>query len=342
MSVQKNEKPKKPLETDEESQPVDTKLRPKKWEDYIGQRKTKKNLKLIIKAAKQRNETCDHLLFYGQAGLGKTTLAHIIGREMETNIRTTSGPALEKTGDIAAILTNVESREILFIDEIHRLSKPVEEVLYPALESRQLNLVVGKGPSAKTLSIDLPSFTVIGATTKANLLSSPLRSRFGGIFKLDYYKKDDMQKIIKRSASLLNVDITDDAASKLAGASRFTPRVANRLVRRCRDWAQVHKDNTIDEEVVGKTLDMLEVDELGLEEVDRYLLHTIIEKFNGGPVGIKSIAASLNEDVGIIEEVYEPFLIRLGLLKRTKSGRVVTDKAYEHIEENYKEKESLI
>jgi len=332
MSNKNSENIKKSDKADENTPPVDVRLRPKKWEDYVGQRKIKQNLQLIIKAAKQRNEACDHILFYGQAGLGKTTLAYIMGHEMDSNIRTTSGPTLEKTGDIAAILTNVEPGEILFIDEIHRLSKNVEEVLYPALESRQLNLIVGKGPSAKTLSIDLPPFTVVGATTKANLLSAPLRSRFGAIFKLDYYKQSDVEKIVRRSANLLDTNITDKAVEKIAEASRFTPRVANRLVKRCRDWAQVHKNGKLDEEAVKKTLEMLEIDHYGLEEVDRHLLGTIIEKFNGGPVGINSIAAALNEDTGVIEEVYEPFLIRLGFLKRTKSGRVITDEARSHIE----------
>ncbi len=306
-------------------------LRPKEWEDYIGQEKIKNNLRLIIKAAKQREEPCDHLLFHGQAGLGKTTLAHIIAKEMEAQIKTTSGPSLEKTGDMAAILTNIEPHEILFIDEIHRMNRAVEEVLYPALESRKLHLVVGKGPSAKTLSIDLPPFTVVGATTKANLLSSPFRSRFGAIFKLDYYNEEDIKKIIERSAKILDISTKEEALQKLASASRFTPRTANRLLKRCRDWAQVHKDNVIDKESVEKTLEMMEIDELGLEEMDRTLLETIIERFNGGPVGIQSLAASLNEDPGTVEEVYEPFLIQIGLLKRTPTGRVATKKAYNHL-----------
>lgn len=312
-------------------QPIDVLLRPKSWDEYIGQEKVKNNLRLIISAAKERGEPCDHLLFYGQAGLGKTTLAHIIGREMNTNIKTTSGPALEKAGDMAAVLTNIEPYEMLFIDEVHRLSRQAEEILYPALESRKLHLVVGKGPSAKTLSIDLPPFTVVAATTKANMLSAPLRSRFGAIFKLDYYTKQDIEKIISRSAKILGTPITKEAVSMLAGASRFTPRVANRLLKRCRDWAQVHKEKEINKETVRKTLAMLEIDEKGLEEADRNLMRVIIEKFGGGPVGIKSLAAALNEDEGTIEEVYEPFLIRLGLLQRTPSGRVATEIAYEHL-----------
>lgn len=318
-----------------ETQPIELILRPKKWNDYIGQEKVKSNLKLIIDAAKEREESCDHLLFYGQAGLGKTTLAHIVAKEMNAQIRTTSGPSLERTGDIAAILTNIEPHEILFIDEIHRINKVVEEILYPALESRSLHLIVGKGPSAKTLSIELPPFTVVGATTKANLLSPPLRSRFGGIFRLDYYTKKDIEKIIKRSAEILKMPITETAIQKLAETSRFTPRTANRLLKRSRDWAQVHKTNKINEESVKKTLQMMEIDNLGLEETDRRLLKTIIEKFNGGPVGVRSLAASLNEEVGTVEEVHEPFLIQMGLLKRTPSGRVAASAAYKHLGYKY-------
>ncbi len=307
-------------------------LRPNDWEEYVGQEQVKRSLRLIIDAAKQRGESCDHLLFHGQAGLGKTTIAYIVARTMDAHIKTTSGPALEKTGDIAAILTNIEPHEILFIDEIHRLSKPVEEVLYPALDSRKLHLIVGKGPSARTLSIDLPPFTVIGATTRASLLSSPLRSRFGGIFKLDYYKKEDIEKIIKRSAQLLAIDITQGAISRIAEASRFTPRVANRLLKRCRDWAQVYKKPRIDENVAAETLTVLTIDNLGLEETDRHLLETIITKFGGGPVGIRSLAAALNEEVGTIEEVYEPYLLRTGLLQRTPGGRIATSLTYKHLQ----------
>ena len=316
---------------DKPKQTIELRLRPKTWDDYIGQSKVKANLRLILKAAEERGEPCDHLLFHGQAGLGKTTLAYIVGREMKANVKTTSGPALEKTGDIAAILTNIEPNEILFIDEVHRLSKPVEEVLYPALESRKLHLIVGKGPSARTLSLDLPPFSLIAATTKASLLSAPFRSRFGAIFKLDYYTKEDIEKIIERSAKLLGVAITNDAVKKLADASRFTPRVANRLLRRSRDWAQVNKRKEMDNEVVENTLNMLEIDHLGLEEVDRHLLEVIIKKFKGGPVGIRSLAAALSEEPGTIEDVYEPFLISQGLLQRTQSGRMATIDAYEHL-----------
>ncbi len=306
-------------------------LRPGAWEDYIGQEKVKTNLRLIIDAAKGRKETADHLLFYGQAGLGKTTLAYIVGKEMGVNVRSTSGPALEKAGDIAAILSNLEPNEILFIDEIHRINKLVEEILYPALESQKLHLVVGKGPSAKTFSLDLPPFTMIGATTRINPLSAPLRSRFGATFRLDYYRPEDIEKIIERSARILGVKITREAVKKLAQASRFTPRTANRLLKRARDYAQVYQQNSIGEETVKKTLEMLDIDELGLEETDRELLRIIIKKFNGGPVGLNTLAAGLNEEMETIEGVYEPFLMKLGLLHRSPLGRVATPLAYEHL-----------
>ena len=306
-------------------------LRPTIWDDYVGQEKIKNNVQLIIEAAKRRKESCDHLLFYGQAGLGKTSLAYLVGKEMGVNIRTTSGPSLEKAGDVAAILTNVEPYEILFIDEAHRISKFAEEVLYPALESRKLHLVVGKGPSAKILSLDLPPFTVIAATTKVNLLSHPLRSRFGATFRLDYYKKDDIEKILRRSAKILGTPATEAAISILADASRFTPRVGNRLLKRSRDYAQVYNKNKIDEDAVKKTLEMLEIDNLGLEQADRRLLEIIIKKFNGGPVGLKALGASLNEEVGTIEDIYEPFLMNLGLLHRTPLGRIATEAAYKHL-----------
>jgi len=306
-------------------------LRPKTWEDYVGQDKIKANLKLIMQAARERKESCDHLLFCGQAGLGKTTLAYLIGKEMGVNVRATSGPALEKAGDIAAILSNLEPYEILFIDEAHRVNKMVEEVMYPALEARKIHLVIGKGPSARTLTLDLPPFTLIAATTRTNLISGPLRSRFGAIFRLDYYQLEDIEKIIRRSAEILKTEIAPGAVTKLAAASRFTPRVANRLLKRARDYAQVHKRKSIDEEVVAKTLEMLEIDNLGLEQTDRELLTTIIKRFNGGPVGVKAIAAALNDEPGAIEEVYEPFLMKLGFLERTQLGRVATEAAYRHL-----------
>lgn len=317
-----------------ENENIEQLLRPQTFDDYIGQEKIKTHLRLIIDAAKERKETPDHLLFYGQPGLGKTTLAYIIGKELNTNVRSTSGPALEKSGDIAAILSNLEPHEILFIDEIHRINKNVEEIFYPAMESRKLHLVIGKGPTAKTFTLELPPFTIIGATTKVNLLSSPLRSRFGAIFKLDYYNNEDIEKIIKRSARILKTKITNDAAKILASASRFTPRVANRLLKRARDYAQINRFGEINSTVAQKTLEMLQIDSLGLEEQDRHLLKTIVEKFNGGPVGIKTLAASLNEEIETIEEMYEPFLMRLGFLQRTPNGRVVTDLAYKHLKIN--------
>ena len=310
---------------------IDVALRPDSWRDYVGQEKIKDNLRLIIRAARERGESCDHLLFYGQAGLGKTTLAYLIGTEMGASVRTTSGPALEKVGDIAAILSNIEPGEILFVDEAHRINKLAEEVLYPALESRKLHLVVGKGPSARTLSLDLPPFTVIAATTKVNLISSPLRSRFGGVFHLDYYKKEDLEKIVRRSAQILGAPIDDGAVALLAGTARFTPRVANRLLKRARDYAQVHNENKIDAGSVSKTLEMLEIDSLGLEQTDRRLLSVLIKKFNGGPVGVKSLATALNEDAATLEDVIEPFLVTTGLLNRTPLGRIATPAAYDHL-----------
>lgn len=311
-------------------------LRPTQWSDYIGQDKVKTNLRLIIDAAKKRKENCDHLLFYGQAGLGKTTLAYLIGEEMNARVRSTTGPALEKAGDIAAILSNLEPYEILFIDEAHRINKLAEEILYPALESRKLHFIVGKGPSARTFSLDLPPFTVVAATTKVNLISSPLRSRFGATLKLDYYQEKDIEKILERSARILRTAITKDAIEMLARASRFTPRTANRLLKRCRDYAEVYQNGSIDKTSVQKTLALLEIDELGLEHADRQLLKTIIEKFNGGPVGLKAIGAALSEEVGTIEDVYEPFLMSIGLLERTSLGRITTEKACEHLELKFK------
>ena len=314
----------------------DLTLRPSRWDEYVGQDKVKANLRLIIDAARERKESCDHLLFYGQAGLGKTTLAYLIGKEMQVNVRSTSGPALEKAGDVAALLSNIEPYEILFIDEAHRINKLIEEILYPAMESRKLHLIVGKGPSARTFSLDLPPFTIVAATTKASLLSSPLRSRFGATFHLDYYTVEDIEKILVRSAKLLGVTITKDAIRRLASASRFTPRIANRLLRRTRDYAQVYKKNEIDDDAVVKTLGMLDIDALGLEHTDRQLLTAIIKKFDGGPVGLKALGAALNEEVGTIEDVYEPFLMKLGLINRTPGGRVATNAAYKHLDIPYK------
>lgn len=310
---------------------IDTELRPLAWEAYIGQESAKTNLHLMIEAAKRRKETIDHVLLYGQAGLGKTTLAYLIAKETGAAIRSTTGPALEKAGDVAAILSSLEPNEILFIDEIHRINKFVEEMLYPALESRKLHLVVGKGASARTFSLDLPPFTTIGATTQVSLLSNPLRSRFGGTFKLEYYSESDIKKIIAQSGKVLNAKIDDDAITVLAAASRFTPRVANRLLKRARDYAEVYNDRILSGAVAKKTLELLDIDACGLERADRELLLTIITKFSGGPVGVKALAAALSEEVGTIEDVYEPYLMALHLIERTSLGRVATKEAYAHL-----------
>lgn len=322
---------KTPSPLNKDDQNIDLTLRPTSWDEYVGQEKIKSNLKVILEAAKKRKEVADHLLFSGPAGLGKTTLAYLVARELGGMVRTTSGPALEKTGDLAAILTNLNPGEILFIDEAHRVNPMIEEVLYPAMESRKLHLVVGKGPSARTLSLDLPPFTLIAATTRENLLSQPLRSRFGATLRLVYYAVDDIVRILNRSSRILNVKATPEAIMVLARASRGTPRVANRLMRRARDVAEVHGVKVVDEASALKTLEMLEVDEAGLEPQDRRLLMTIIEKFNGGPVGINTLAAALSEDKGVIEDIYEPFLMTLGFLQRSSAGRIVLPAAYRHL-----------
>ncbi len=310
---------------------IDLILRPTSWEEYVGQDHVKKNLQIILTAAKKRSEACDHLLFFGQAGLGKTTLANLVAAELRANLKTTSGPALEKMADLAAVLTNLNRGDILFIDEVHRLNRLIEEVLYPAMESRKLNLIVGKGPGARAITFDLPPFTLIAATTRPNLLSAPLRSRFGATFKLDYYTTPDIEQIIKRSARLLKLKIDADAVEIIARASRFTPRVANRLLRRVRDYVEVNNQEIINSEAAEKTLEMLQIDELGLDPHDRRVLETIIEKFNGGPVGLSTLAAAINDDKGVIEDVYEPYLMSIGLLTRTPVGRRVTERGYEHL-----------
>jgi len=314
-----------------EEQAIDALLRPHAWAEYVGQTKVKQQLQIILLAAREREEACDHLLFYGQAGLGKTTLAHLVARELNSNVKVTSGPALEKVGDVAAVLTNLEHGDILFIDEAHRLNRMIEEVLYPAMEMRKLNLVVGKGPGARTLALDLPPFTLIAATTRASLLSGPLRSRFGGSFKLDYYNVADIEAIVRRSAKILNIEIKPDGVTAVARASRFTPRVANRLVKRVRDYAQVNKIKDINGDVVLKCLEMLEIDNQGLEPYDRQLLEVIIKKFNGGPVGIGTLTAALNDEKGNIEDVHEPYLMTIGFLRRTAAGRIATEEAYKHL-----------
>lgn len=314
-----------------EDQNMDLTLRPKSLSEFIGQKKLKENLRIFIQAALERKQVIEHVLLNGGPGLGKTTLAHIIAHEMNTNIRVTSGPALERAGDLAAILTNLEPGSILFIDEIHRLNRLIEEILYPAMEDFSIDLVLGKGPSAKTLRLDLPQFTLIGATTRPSLLSSPLRDRFGVIYQLDFYQVEDIQKIISRSAKILKIDISPEAIKKIAQRSRFTPRIANRLLKRVRDFAQVHKKKNIDQEVARTALEMLEIDEMGLNPMDRKILQVVIEKFNGGPIGVKSLAIAVGEDVAAVEEIYEPYLIQIGFLNRTPRGRIVTEKAYQHL-----------
>ena len=310
---------------------LDIALRPKKMEEYIGQENVKANLNIAIEAAKKRGEPIEHVLFYGAPGLGKTTLAHILANELGTNIKITSGPAIEKSGDLAAILTNLSEGDILFIDEIHRLNKVVEEILYPAMEDYALDIIIGKGPSARTLRINLPRITIIGATTKMSLLSAPLRDRFGMVFHLNFYEHNDIERIIDRNAKLLKVDIEENAAQEIAKRSRRTPRVANRLLKRVRDYCDVKGDGVVKADDCQSAFTMLEVDELGLDWVDRKILETIIDKYKGGPVGLNTIAAATGEDMATVEDVYEPYLMQLGFLDRSSRGRIVTDIAYKHL-----------
>lgn len=306
-------------------------LRPNRLDEYVGQTKIKENLMVFIKAAKERHEALDHVLLYGPPGLGKTTLANIIAKELGVNFKITSGPAIDKAGDLAAILTNLGEYDVLFIDEIHRLNKSVEEILYSAMEDYALDIIIGKGPSARSLRIDLPKFTLVGATTRAGLLSSPLRDRFGIINKLEMYTPEELAKITVRSAGILGVDIEKDAALEIAKRSRGTPRIANRLLKRVRDFAQIRGDGIIKKEISKGSLDLLEVDPIGLDSVDRNMLMTIIDKFAGGPVGLDTLAASTGEESGTIEEVYEPYLLQLGFINKTPRGRVATKLAYEHL-----------
>ena len=311
---------------------LDRTLRPKKLDEYVGQEKIKKNLRIFLDAAKKRGDSIEHVLLYGPPGLGKTTLAHIIAKELGVAIKTTSGPAIERVGDLGSILTNLQDGDILFIDEIHRLHKTVEEILYPAMEDHKLDIVVGKGPSAHTLQLDLPKFTLIGATTRLGALSSPLRDRFGVTHRLEFYGDNDIEDIIHRSSGILGCTVDKTGATELAQSSRKTPRIANRLLKRARDFADVHDKKSIDAATAREALTLLDIDELGLEPTDRQLLTTIIDTFDGGPVGLQTLASALSEEVGTIEDVYEPYLMQIGFLARTPRGRVATPKAYKHLD----------
>jgi len=317
---------------EKEDSGLDVTLRPSKWSEYIGQDSIKKNLSILLQAAKERNQVPEHILFYGPPGLGKTTLAHLIAKETKQNIKITSGPAIEKTGDLASILTNLTAGEILFIDEIHRLNKNIEEVLYPAMESGVLDIIIGKGPSARTIQLELPPFTLVAATTKIASVSSPLRSRFsGGVFKLEFYFEEEIEKIIERSTQVLKIKIDSEASRIIAQRSRQTPRTANYLLKRCRDFAQVHKHDQLNRNNVESTFSLLGIDDLGLVASDRAILDTIIKKFQGGPVGITTVAASLSEEAATIEEFNEPYLLQIGFIERTPRGRMVSPAAYQHL-----------
>lgn len=315
----------------EEDLKIENHLRPQLLADYVGQEKAKETLKIYIEAAKSREESLDHVLFYGPPGLGKTTLAGIIANEMGVNLKITSGPAIEKPGEMAAILNNLQEGDVLFVDEIHRLNRQVEEVLYPAMEDFAIDIMIGKGATARSIRLDLPPFTLVGATTRVGMLTAPLRDRFGVVNRLEFYTEKELQKIIQRSAQVLDVAIDDSGALELARRSRGTPRLANRLLKRVRDFAQVRYDGEITEEVANYALDLLDVDKLGLEHMDRNILLTMIEKFGGGPVGLDTLAASLGEDAGTIEDVYEPYFLKNGLIQRTPRGRIVTELAYRHL-----------
>lgn len=325
--------------TSAKKQPEDKKfnltLRPNSFDEYFGQEKIKENLKILIQAAKQREEALEHVLLYGPAGIGKTSLAHIIAKETNANIKITSGPAIEKMGDLASILTSLGDGDILFIDEIHRLNKVVEEVLYPAMEDYVLDIIIGKGPSAKTLQLNLPRFTLIGATTRIGMLSSPFRSRFGVTYRLNFYENNDIERIINRSSGILNIKTEESGTKTIANCSRKTPRVANRLLKRVRDYAEVRENGIVNRDNALKALGMLEIDEIGLEPTDKRLLRIIIKKFNGGPVGLQALAAASSEEIDTIEDIYEPYLMQLGFIVRTPRGRVATEHAYKHLGMKY-------
>lgn len=322
---------KKPKFEREVSGNLDQTLRPQTWEEYVGQKKTKENLRILLTAAKERGHAAEHILLYGPPGLGKTTLAHLVSKTLGTNMRTTSGPAIERVGDLAAILTNLSPGDVLFIDEIHRLSKSIEEVLYPAMESGVLDIIIGKGPSARTVQLELPPFTLVAATTRISLVSSPLRSRFsGGTFRLEFYAEEEIAQILSRSAELLGVEVAGTTLHNIAQRCRATPRTANYLLKRCRDLAQL-EGGGISDAIIEQTFDLLEIDHLGLTGPDRMLLKMIIENFGGGPVGLNTMSAAIGEEMSTIEDVFEPYLIRLGLIERTPRGRVTTARAHEHI-----------
>ncbi len=325
----------KNLSTPQEDTAVDSSLRPYDWDDYIGQAKIKENIKVIVEAAKKRGEpSCEHMLLCGGSGLGKTTLAHLISREMDSRIKVTSGAAIERSGDLAAILTNLSEGDVLFIDEIHRLNRSCEEYVYPAMENFKLDIIIGKGPMARTVELKIPPFTLIGATTRIAMLSSPLRNRFGATFRLEFYRDDEMEEIIRRSAGILKVDLDDDAVKAISSRSRFTPRVANRILKRVRDFAQVKGEKRINGEFVEEALLFLGIDEMGLESGDKKVLDTIINKFKGGPAGIRAISSSSGEEEDTILDIYEPYLMQRGLIERTPRGRVATEKAYRHMGSN--------
>lgn len=326
----------------DEDNVLDFALRPKTWNDYIGQNKIKQNLKVIIEAAQQRKETPEHILFYGNSGLGKTSLSYLFAKELNANLRITSGPSIEKAGDLASILTNLSEGDVLFLDECHRINKVCEEYLYPAMEEFKLNIILGKGPMARIMDLKLPRFTLLGATTRIAMLSSPLRNRFGAIFQLDFYKNKDLEKIIQKSAEVLGIGIETDAIEIIAQRSRFTPRVANRILKRVRDWAQVKGKGIITKDIAESSLNFLEIDKLGLDPGDRKIIKTIIEKFDGGPAGLQNISAASGEEQDTILDIYEPYLMQLGFIQRTPKGRIATGLAYQHLGIEYRKNQNLL